>query len=200
VIAPGRTIHLTAQPGDASWRDVDNTCPAATYPASYSAGNVPEMGTNNGPMTDSGVVLSVSGGSPRIAAAGGAVATMPSTSATMAALNLTDQALTGGANDTPYSGYATSGTVQLDCGKMRSQVITNDGALTLDAPTNAGQCFILIANGSTAGAVSLSGFSQGSSSVSGCSFNTTNGDYFGLFVFVNGSGTLKAGYSLYCFQ
>ena len=110
--------------------------------------------------------------------------TFPTVNTTVAALNINDQTLAGGANVTSLS--QTAGNITIDCGARPLQFQTNNGAFTLTAPTNDGSCILLTTNGATAGAISFSGFSQGSNS--GDPLNTTNGNKFSIHIWrINGT-------------
>jgi hypothetical protein len=75
----------------------------------------------------------------------------------------TDQALSGGFTLMPYSiGSVISGTTTIDCGKNPVQWFVNTGASTLAAPTSDGNCVVEMITGSGVGAVTFSGFRQGS--------------------------------------
>ena len=89
-----------------------------------------------------------------------------------------DQTLAGGANLTVAG--LTTGSITVDCGKNPGQYIANTGAFTLTAPANDGECILQIENGSGAGAVTWSGFSEGSNT--GDALDTTNGHYFQVSV------------------
>ena len=107
------------------------------------------------------------------ATAGTTTITLPAVTDTVAVLGTPDQLLSGGANLTSYSlGTVSSGTSTVDCGKNPSQYLINGGAFTLAAPVLDGTCLVEIINGSSAGAVTLSGFST-SPSGSGDTFATT---------------------------
>lgn len=86
----------------------------------------------------------------------------------------TDQTISGGANVTPTS--LTTGSITVDCGKCPLQFITNGGAFTITAPTNDGSCLLLVTNNGSAGAITFSGFSVGSST--GDALDTTNAHKF----------------------
>lgn len=117
--------------------------------------------------------------------------TFPSQSATLAALNLADQTVSGGANVTSFNiGTVTSGTTTVDCGKAPLQYMTNGGASTIAAPANDGSCMIQITNNGSAGAITFSGFTT-NSQYTGGSLDTTNGHLFMLSVQrINGSSIL----------
>lgn len=115
--------------------------------------------------------------------------TFPSSSANVAALNLADQTLSGGANVTSYSlGTVSSGTLTIDCGKCPLQYVTNNGAFTFAAPSNDGNCAVLITNGASAGAITFSGFTVSAST--GDALTTTNTNKFIISVIrINGTST-----------
>lgn len=115
--------------------------------------------------------------------------TGPSSSAHLAALDLADQTLSGGANVTSSNlGTKSSGTLTIDCGACPLQYVTNGGAFTLAAPANDGSCLLLITNNASAGAITFSGFTVGSST--GDPLTTTNTNKFLLVIArVNGTST-----------
>lgn len=102
--------------------------------------------------------------------------TFPSSAATLAALNIQDQSITGGGLVTPNT--LTAGTsFTADCGKAPLQTIVNNASFTITAPaittTNSQDCAIQVINGTAsgnAGTVTLSGFSK--SSPKGDTFST----------------------------
>ncbi len=109
--------------------------------------------------------------------------TFPSSNGTIAALNIADQTLTGGANVSSLG--LTPGNVTIDCGSRPLQSITNNGAFTITAPANDGSCMILVVNGASAGAITFSGFNVGANT--GDAFTTTNGSRFTITVWrING--------------
>jgi len=101
----------------------------------------------------------------------GNAVTWPNVATTVAALNITDQVLTGGTNVTPFSiGSVSSGTTTIDCGKSPLQWMVDTGASTIAVPANDSSCLVEIINGNGAGALTFSGFS-GKTSLT--SFSTT---------------------------
>jgi microcystin-dependent protein len=85
--------------------------------------------------------------------------TLPSGSHTLAALDLADQTLSGGANVTAASlGTKSSGTLTIDCGTSPLQFYTNGGAHILAAPVNDGSCIVKVLNNGSAGTITFSGF------------------------------------------
>lgn len=110
--------------------------------------------------------------------------TGPSSNATLAALNIASQTVTGGANVTSQS--ISTGSYTVDCGTRPLQYITNGGAFTLTAPANDGNCILLVTNNGSAGAITFSGFSVGSST--GDALTTTNTSKFSIMIWrVNGT-------------
>lgn len=97
----------------------------------------------------------------------------PVSSSTLAALTLADQTLSGGANVTSLS--QATGSIIIDCGARPLQFITNGGSFTITAPTNDGSCITLITNNASAGTITFSGFTVGTT---GDALTTTNGNKF----------------------
>lgn len=100
--------------------------------------------------------------------------TFPNSSQTIAALDLADQTLTGGANVTALA--QSTGNVSVDCGARPIQTITNGGAFTVTAPSSDGFCLLKITNNASAGALTFSGFQVGSNT--GDTLDTTNAHKF----------------------
>jgi hypothetical protein len=95
----------------------------------------------------------------------------------IAYLNQADQTVSGGANVTSDNlGTQSSGTLTIDCGARPLQYATNNGAFTLAAPSNDGSCLLFVTNGSSAGTITFSGFSEGANT--GDTLTTTNGSKF----------------------
>lgn len=119
---------------------------------------------------------------------GGGTVTLQQGSYTDAALNLTDQTVSGGANVTSYS--ISTGSFTVDCGKAPLQYQTGTtSAETITAPSNDGSCVIQYTNvgSGTPGAVTFSGFTV-NSNYTGGSIDTTNSHKFMLSIArVNGS-------------
>lgn len=105
----------------------------------------------------------------------------------LASMSKQDQLLSGGANNTSFSiGTLSVGTTTIDCGKNPLQFLTNNGAFTLDAPANDGSCIVLTINGASAGTITFSGFSVGSST--GDTLTTTNTNKFSISIWrINGT-------------
>lgn len=114
------------------------------------------------------------------------VATLPDADITVAALNVADQALTGGVVVTSLSlGTVSSGTTTPDPGDRPLQHYTNNGAHTLGVSANAGSIILDITNGASAGAITTSAFTK----VSGDSFTTTNGNKFRCQIVIGNAGS-----------
>ena len=112
--------------------------------------------------------------------------TFPGSAATLAALNLTDQTLSGGANVTAFSN--ATGSVTVDCGKSPLQFITNAGNYTITAPASDGSCLLLVTNGATAGTTSFNGFTTNSNT--GEALDTVNAHKFSISIWrVNGTAS-----------
>jgi len=146
---------------------------------SGSLGAITGVTSNGTAMTfaDGDAILSGSSSGSSILhapATGGGAVTFQGGSYTDAALTLTDQTLSGGANLTVYN--PSAGAYTVDCGKNPGQWIANTGAFTLTAPSSDGECDLQIENGSGAGAVTFSGFTEGSNT--GDALDTTSGHKF----------------------
>ena len=90
---------------------------------------------------------------------GGFVITWPGAATTVAALNIQNQSVTGGAISPAVSlGTFSSGTLTVNCGLGQQQFLTNNGAFTIAAPANDGACNVRVINGASAGAVTFTGF------------------------------------------
>lgn len=135
--------------------------------------------------TSDGTTLTV-GGTINITGllqATGNAMTFPSSPATLTALNLAHQVITGGANVTTL-GLAT-GNITVDCGNRPEQNITNSGPFTITAPAVDGSCLLLVTNDGTAGAIAFAGFSVGAST--GDPLDLVNTNKFTIFVWrING--------------
>jgi hypothetical protein len=122
--------------------------------------------------------------------------TFPNSSQTIAALDLADQTLSGGANVTAANlGTKSSGTTTVDCGTSPLQYLTNGGAFTLAAPANDGSCIVQVTNNGSAGTITFSGFSVGSNT--GDALTTTNTSSFAISVWRINS---KASYRIAAYQ
>lgn len=100
--------------------------------------------------------------------------TFPAVTETLAGLGGADQTLSGGANLTVYN--PATGNYTVDCGQNPGQWITNGGAFTITAPAADGMCVLQIENNGSAGAVTWSGFTEGSNT--GDALDTTNAHKF----------------------
>jgi hypothetical protein len=108
---------------------------------------------------------------------------------TVAVLGATSQVFSGGLHITSDNlGTASSGTTTIDCGNGPQQYIVNNGAFTLAAPSNDGNCILYALNGASAGAIVFSGFTVGSNT--GDSLTTTNTSKFFISIIrINGVST-----------
>ncbi len=124
-------------------------------------------------------------------------ATLPANTGTIGELNLADQTLSGGVNETSYAN--TTGNVTVDCGKNPQQYIVNGGAFTITAPANDGNCILLVRNNASAGAIAFSGFTVGANT--GAALTTTNGNLFTIMVWrvTDATGSV-AGYNIFAHQ
>lgn len=135
-----------------------------------------QLTTSAGTDTESGT-LNISG----IFQVGGNAMTFPASAATLAALTVADQTLSGGANVTSDNlGTLTTGTTTIDCGARPLQYFTDNGTFTLAAPTHDGSCALLMTNGASAVVPTFSGFTVGSNT--GDTITTTNGNKFILSI------------------
>lgn len=106
-------------------------------------------------------------------------------------LGVTGQTFSGGVVAVPFQ-YSI-GNITVDFGLGPVQFINNNGAFTITAPTQAGSCILTIFNQGSAGAITFSGWTVGSSV--GDTLDTINGHAFSLMMWgVNGvwSYTVKA--------
>jgi hypothetical protein len=132
--------------------------------------------TFSGTLTASGT-LNVSG----TFQSNGNTMTFPSAVATLAALNVTDQVLSGGANVSTVSNAA--GNITVDCGQGPIQYIpSRTSAWTITAPSNDGSCVLQVENpaSGTLIAPSFSGFLEGSNT--GDTITTTNSSIFQVVI------------------
>src|SRR5690606_17986566 len=105
--------------------------------------------------------------------------TGPSSHATLAALNIASERVTGGAHVTSQA--LTTGNITVNCGTRPIQTITNGGAFTITAPAADGYCVLKVTNNASAGAVTFSGFQTGSNT--GDALTTVNGNKFMVFIY-----------------
>lgn len=107
----------------------------------------------------------------------------------------TTSTVTKGMKVTPHDiGTVSSGTTTLDMANGNYQKLTNNGAFTLAAPSDTGAIDLEITNGASAGSITFSGFTVGSST--GSALTTTNTNKFIVSIRnING-----ATYSIYAKQ
>jgi len=124
-------------------------------------------------------------------------ATFPANSGTVPELNLADQTLSGGVNETSFGN--TTGSVTVDCGKNPQQYIVNGGAFTITAPASDGNCILLVRNNGSAGTITFSGFTVGANT--GASLDTTSGHVFTIMIWrvTDATGSV-AGYNVFAHQ
>ncbi len=125
----------------------------------------------------------------------GTTMTFPGTSSTVLTTGNT-ATITKGYAVTPYSGgTVSSGTFTPDPANGNYQYYTNNGAHTLAAPASDCAIDILITNGASAGAITFSGYTVGSST--GSALTTTNTSKFIISIRrINSVAT----YSIYALQ
>jgi hypothetical protein len=121
--------------------------------------------------------------------------TFPGSAGTLAALNITDQTLTGGANVTTLA--QSTGNITIDCGARPIQSITGStSAWTITAPSNDGSCFLILTNaGASAVVPTFSGFTVGTNT--GAPLTTVASAKFTINIWRAG-GT--SGYSIFAHQ
>jgi len=123
--------------------------------------------------------------------------TVPAVTDTLATLGTASQALTGGVHLTAHA-YAT-GNITVDCGFNPVQYVANNGAFTITAPANDSSCLILVRNTASAGAITFSGFSVGSST--GDALDVVSGNVFTISVWrITDATGAKAGYRVAAMQ
>jgi hypothetical protein len=108
----------------------------------------------------------------------GTTMTFPAANANVAALNIADQTVTGGANVTSLS--LASGSFTVDCGARPLQSISNNATFTITAPANDGSCILLVTNVAGAGSINFTGFSVGANV--GDTLTTIVGNKFSIFI------------------
>lgn len=107
--------------------------------------------------------------------------------ASVAKLDVEDQALTGGTHVTSKDlGTVTTGTLTPDPGDRLLQHYTNGGAHTLAPGTNTGSYLLDITNNGSAGAITTSGWTK----VVGDAFTTTNGHKFRCSCSIGNGGSM----------
>lgn len=125
----------------------------------------------------------------------GTTMTFPATSSTVLTTG-NNATITKGFYVTPNNiGTVSTGTTTPDAANGNYQYYTNNGAHTLAAPANDSAIDILITNGASAGAITFSGFTVGSST--GSALTTTNTNKFIISIKrINSVAT----YSIYALQ
>ena len=107
-----------------------------------------------------------------------AIVQLPSATGTLLSTAET-QTITKGFTITPYNGgTVSSGTYTPDPANGNYQYYTNNGAHTLAVPASDCAIDILITNGASAGAITISGSYTVNSGGVGSTYNTTNGNKF----------------------
>lgn len=96
------------------------------------------------------------------------------------------QTLTGGFNETPFDFKTVStGTITPNPSKGLKQKVTNGGAFAIAATAEIGEVELLVTNGASAGAITLSGFTK---QFTGDAFDTTSGHRFAVFIYAFDAG------------
>lgn len=111
------------------------------------------------------------------------------TTAGFVSTTATNQIITGGANvGVAHLGTFNAGnTVNVNCGLGPIQDFTNNGNITIAAPSLAGSCVLRMINSAGAGTVSFSGFTTNANT--GEALDTTNGHTFFISVVADGLST-----------
>lgn len=92
-------------------------------------------------------------------------------------LTTTGQAFSGGVLLTSNNlGTKSSGTTTINCGTAPQQYLVNGGAFTLAAPASDSACTVSVTNNGSAGTITFSGFTVGTTT--GDALTTTNGNVF----------------------
>ena len=117
--------------------------------------------------------------------------TFQAVSGTVADLDVASQVMTGGVLVTAAAlGTISSGTTTINCGTSPLQWLTNGGAFTLAAPSSDSSCIVEVENNGSAGVITFSGFSVGTST--GDAIDTTNGHYFDISIIrIHGHSTYR---------
>lgn len=125
------------------------------------------------PRTLSGCATVTSGGVVSVTCVNG--------DSNVAFTDVASQPLTGGFHPTAFSnGTVASGTKTIDCGNGPIQSLTNGGAFIFAMSANDGSCVVRITNNSSAGAITFSGFSEGTNV--GDTITTTNTSKFDVAI------------------
>jgi hypothetical protein len=186
---------------------VNGVLPGALYSLNVGTGlasaggnlnlTVPVSATNGGTGINNGANTITLGGNFTTSGAfnftatltGATNSTFPAGTHNLAALDLADQTVSGGANVTSSSlGTPTNGsTLTIDCGTAPLQFLTNNVVgFTIAAPSNDGSCLMKVTNGASAGTITFSGFTVGNNT--GDLLTTTNGNIFSVSIWrINGT-------------
>ena len=163
--------------------------PISTGVSGLGTGVATALGVNIG-SAGAPVLFNGAGGTPSSLTLTNATG-LPAAGVTGTAVTLsgTGQVLTGGFAPTAYAiGTVTSGTTTIDCGNGPLQLMTNGGASTLALTTShLGNCTVHIINNGSAGAITFSGFSEGSNT--GDALDTTNAHEFDIVMTKIGTKT-----------
>ncbi len=137
--------------------------------------SMPDTGADHAAIFQMGTNLSASRTYTLAMPDGSYTYTFPGASVTLAALNLEDQTLAGGARVTVKDlGNLSGQTITPDPGDRPHQKLTNNGAGTIAPGSNYGDYYLDVINASGAGAITTSGWTK----VSGDSFDTTTTSKF----------------------
>lgn len=180
--------NLKLQPAAAAGASVTLTMPGVTDTIAVLGTSQ----THSATQTFSGT-LNVSGGFQ----SAGNTMTFPGSAGTLAALNIADQTITGGANVTTLGDTISAGNLTIDCGGRPIQSVTGStSAWTITAPSNDGSCILILTNaGASAVAPTFTSFTVGSAT--GATISTVASAKFSIFIWRAG-GT--SGYSIFAHQ
>ncbi len=117
--------------------------------------------------------------------------TLPAGTHSLVSLDGAGQALTGGFHISSVSlGTKSSGTLTIDCGTGPLQFYTNGGAHTFAAPSNDSDCLVDTINNGSAGTITFSGFTVGTST--GDLLDTINAHGFTISIWrINGVSSYR---------
>lgn len=182
ILAPGTSAILTCVlltgTTAASWSVTYNGALVATGKELTVSNSLTLAGTDGKTLTLSNSLT--------LAGTDSTTMTFPGTSAAVAALDLANQAVTGGAIVTSNAvGTVTTGTETLNPGTRPLWDYTNGGAHTLAPGTNRGMILLDITNNGSAGAITTSGWTK----VVGA-FDTVNGHKFRCSATIGAAGSL----------
>jgi hypothetical protein len=123
--------------------------------------------------------------------------TFPAVTDTLAVLGTADQVMSGGVLLTAHA-YAT-GNITVDCGFNPHQYVSNNAAFTITAPANDGNCFLLVRNTASAGAITFTGFTAETSH--GDAIATTSGNVYTISIWrITDATGAKADYRVVAMQ